>query len=159
MVRNAVKQFGMISMVEFDLNSQDKREFQEELPLRYLKAAEETRSWGGTMPVALMSAVTLTVLAVSAVYLTLAVLLSARRPMNDDHLRRLAIVVIFGILVNAFVCGAMSDPYDRYQSRVVWLVPFVAGLIFPRNFTRSGLLGKARCFAWFRVAEKESELI
>ena len=97
------------------------------------------------MPVALVSAVIVTVLAVSAAYLTIAALLPAGRPMNDVHLRRFAIVVIIGVLVNAFVCGALSDPYERYQARVVWLVPFVDGLIFqqksdPFKFARRGSL-------------------
>jgi hypothetical protein len=45
MTRNTLKQIGMVSMFEFNLNSLDKNEFRQELPPRYLKVAEETRSW------------------------------------------------------------------------------------------------------------------
>jgi hypothetical protein len=35
------------------------------------------------------------------------------------------------VLANALICGGLSGPYDRYQSRVEWLIPFcaLAGLI------------------------------
>lgn len=31
------------------------------------------------------------------------------------------IVVLLALLGNAFVCGALSNPHDRYQNRLVWL--------------------------------------
>ncbi|MGE5514567.1 MAG: hypothetical protein ACM31D_01975 [Bacteroidota bacterium] len=31
------------------------------------------------------------------------------------------IVVLMALLGNAFVCGALSNPHDRYQNRLVWL--------------------------------------
>ena len=30
------------------------------------------------------------------------------------------------MLVNAFLCGAISGPYGRYQARVEWLIPLGA---------------------------------
>jgi hypothetical protein len=134
MARNTLKQIGMVSMFEFNLNSLDKNEFRQELPPRYLKLVEETRSWDDRMPVALMSTVVLIVLLASAGYVVLVLLLPSHRSIDDDGLDRLAVIVIIGIFVNAFACGAMSDPYHRYQSRVVWLVPLVAALMYQRKF-------------------------
>ncbi len=37
----------------------------------------------------------------------------------------LALFVLFSLLGNAFICGALSNPHDRYQSRVVWLATLV----------------------------------
>jgi hypothetical protein len=37
-----------------------------------------------------------------------------------------AIFVIILVAGNAFTLGALSGPYDRYQSRVIWLVPLLA---------------------------------
>jgi hypothetical protein len=40
---------------------------------------------------------------------------------------------------NAFTLGALSGPSERYQSRVIWLVPFLAGcfvferLLYPKQ--------------------------
>ncbi|MEW5728361.1 MAG: hypothetical protein AB1918_11095, partial [Pseudomonadota bacterium] len=40
----------------------------------------------------------------------------------------LATVVVMALLGNAFVCGALSNPHDRYQSRMVWLALFTAAI-------------------------------
>jgi len=42
------------------------------------------------------------------------------------RLTGLAVVIIPAVLANAFVTGVLSTVEDRYQSRVVWLVPFFA---------------------------------
>ncbi|MDA8229893.1 MAG: hypothetical protein M0006_00990 [Magnetospirillum sp.] len=36
----------------------------------------------------------------------------------------LIVVVAMAFLGNAFVCGALSNPHDRYQNRIVWLALF-----------------------------------
>ena len=48
----------------------------------------------------------------------------ARR--GDRMMLQLMLVVGAGLLINAFVCGAIAGPSARYQSRVVWLVAFTA---------------------------------
>lgn len=37
-------------------------------------------------------------------------------------------VVLIAFLGNAFVCGALSNPHDRYQNRIVWLALFAASI-------------------------------
>ena len=111
MARNTLKQIGMVSMSEFNLTNLDRNEFRQELPPRYLKAAEQTRSWNDTMPVALMSAVVLIVLLAAASYIVRIIFLPSNHAMDDRGLEKLAVIVIGGIILNAFVCGAMSDPY------------------------------------------------
>lgn len=32
--------------------------------------------------------------------------------------------VLVALLGNAFICGALSNPHARYQSRIIWMVPF-----------------------------------
>ena len=116
MARNTVDESLRVSVLDFNLNSQDKNEFQQELPPRYLAVAERTRSWRDTMPLALMSAIILIVLLLSGAYLVWALLLRGHRSADDNHLKRLAVIVILGILVNAFVCGAMSEPVRPLSS-------------------------------------------
>jgi len=43
-------------------------------------------------------------------------------------LAALAVFVFLALAGNAFICGALSNPHDRYQSRLVWLAPLVAGM-------------------------------
>ncbi len=42
--------------------------------------------------------------------------------------RIFVLLVLAGILANAFVCGAVSQPADRYGARVIWLLPFITML-------------------------------
>jgi hypothetical protein len=39
---------------------------------------------------------------------------------------RLAALVIIGVIGNAIVCATISGPHDRYQARVIWLLPMIA---------------------------------
>jgi hypothetical protein len=47
--------------------------------------------------------------------------LIAKRP----DLAGLALFVFLALLGNAFICGALSGPFDRYQSRLIWLATLV----------------------------------
>ncbi len=38
----------------------------------------------------------------------------------------LSIALALFLLLNAAVCGILSNPVDRYQARVIWLLPFLA---------------------------------
>jgi hypothetical protein len=37
--------------------------------------------------------------------------------------------VLVALIGNAVVCGALSNPHDRYQSRLIWIVPFALALL------------------------------
>jgi len=50
--------------------------------------------------------------------------LRARR----HDLAGLALFTLVALLGNAFICGALSNPHDRYQSRLVWLATLVVGM-------------------------------
>jgi hypothetical protein len=39
-----------------------------------------------------------------------------------------ALFVFIALLGNAFICGALSNPHDRYQGRLAWLAPLVVGM-------------------------------
>ena len=43
--------------------------------------------------------------------------------------RALVLMVLAGIFVNAFVCGGVSQPSDRYGARVIFLLPMAAALL------------------------------
>ena len=42
----------------------------------------------------------------------------------------LVIFILLALICNAAICGIFSGAYDRYQSRIIWLVPFVAAILF-----------------------------
>ncbi|EPY01959.1 hypothetical protein [Magnetospirillum fulvum] len=57
----------------------------------------------------------------------LAVLVVAWR-RRDRSTTGLAVIVTLAIIGNAIVCGAISNPHDRYQNRVVWLALFAVAI-------------------------------
>jgi hypothetical protein len=43
------------------------------------------------------------------------------------------------LLANAFVCGVLSNPHDRYGARLIWIAPLVVTLLLCRLYARRGL--------------------
>jgi hypothetical protein len=41
-------------------------------------------------------------------------------------------IILAALVSNAFLCGALAGVYHRYQSRLMWLLPFYAGLALIR---------------------------
>jgi len=53
-----------------------------------------------------------------------------------DDVAMLATSVLLAILANAFICGALSGPHDRYGARIVWLATFTVAVALMRYRTR-----------------------
>lgn len=47
----------------------------------------------------------------------------------DRRTAGFALLLLVGLMANAFTCGTLSNPQDRYQSRVVWIAVLGAGLM------------------------------
>ncbi|MCP3409542.1 hypothetical protein [Bradyrhizobium sp. CCGB01] len=75
------------------------------------------------VPVALASMLALVVLLAQAL---------ANRRLDD--LTLLAATVTLALLGNAFICGVISGPHDRYGARMVWVATFVVLMALFRSF-------------------------
>ncbi len=53
-----------------------------------------------------------------------------------DDLTLLAATVTLALLGNAFICGVISGPHDRYGARLAWVASFVALIALARHFAR-----------------------
>ena len=60
-----------------------------------------------------------------------------RRPFDD--LTLLAGTITFALFGNAFICGVISGPHDRYGARLAWVATFVVP-----NFCRKALCRTSR---------------
>jgi hypothetical protein len=67
--------------------------------------------------------------AVASMALLVALMVGGCFRPAPSELSWLAAVVIATILGNAFVCGALSNPNDRYGARMIWLATFVLLLV------------------------------
>ncbi|GEC14788.1 hypothetical protein [Nitrobacter winogradskyi] len=74
------------------------------------------------VPVALASMLLLAAIALAALW---------RRRLDDVDL--LAATVTVALLGNAFICGVLSGPHDRYGARMVWVATFVVLIAAARS--------------------------
>ena len=53
---------------------------------------------------------------------------------DDDRVRLLTVLglTVSLLVANAVVCGVLSGPFPRYQARLIWLAPLMAGLTISR---------------------------
>jgi len=96
-----------------------------------------------TFPLWSVDAVLKMITLVSAVYLlgmAAASLLgfgSKRAPVGEQadsaSFAVLMATILLGVVANAAVTGILSTPHERYQARVIWLVPLAAALVFLRR--------------------------
>ncbi|NJM35195.1 MAG: hypothetical protein HC850_11345 [Rhodomicrobium sp.] len=48
-----------------------------------------------------------------------------------DRLLGIGLLIAAALIVNAFLCGALSGPHDRYQARLIWLAGLYLALAAP----------------------------
>jgi len=73
--------------------------------------------------------------ALSAMLIMVVMIPFVLRRRRYADLGTLGTVVALALLANAVVCGALSNPHDRYGARMVWLAPFVVLLAAARRRT------------------------
>jgi hypothetical protein len=104
--------------------------FATRLPAKeYRRVLRSRAAAGGGMETYLTAA---TYILIIASMIATAVLLTRSRrmprPWPAAHRKVLAAAMIIaaGVAINAAVCGIIASPYDRFQARVIWLVPVIA---------------------------------
>ena len=73
--------------------------------------------------------------ALGSILLVLAIAATALWRRRRDELTLLAATVSLAILGNAFVCGVISGPHDRYGARIAWVASFVLLIAAIRQFS------------------------
>lgn len=65
--------------------------------------------------------------------------LSAEDAVIADKLRMALAIVVLGLILNSAICGGIAHAYDRFQSRVVWVLPLVfvaTALVWLKNIRK-----------------------
>jgi hypothetical protein len=100
--------------------------FESELP--HARAHyDRSRQALGTLPTWFFSQVQVTTIAVSLVVIAIVGWRLGRSWPRE--LVGLAVVIAYIVIANAALTGVFSNIEDRYQGRVIWLVPLLAGLV------------------------------
>ncbi|QXQ07236.1 hypothetical protein KX816_04105 [Sphingosinicellaceae bacterium] len=104
-------------------------------------AVHASRLWQDSRPLSFLSVVEQVGVVVALPAFVLALYVLRRRGRADGRgVAVLGGLIIAGVVANAFICGGLASPYDRFQARVVWLIPLlaiiaIAALIFPAPAT------------------------
>jgi hypothetical protein len=77
--------------------------------------------------------------ALASMLLLLATIWLGWRREAFTDLGTLAATATAALLANAFVCGVLSNPHDRYGARLIWIAPLVITLLLCRLYARRAL--------------------
>jgi hypothetical protein len=100
---------------------QTERAMQDHLPGE-VDALRQSREASGSIGLRGLFELQWATVAVSGVWFALLYLAGSRA---DRRIRELMWITAAALITNAAICGVLSGPSDRYQSRMIWLVPFL----------------------------------
>jgi hypothetical protein len=129
------EQLGRFGLGEFAYNDYLRRTMPDMLPPAERAAFVGSALYRETFPLGPVDALVRAAAAAAAAYLLwrAAAAVLGRDPDGapaDPGLLVFAVVLIGGVVANAAVTGILSTPHDRYQARVIWLVPLLAVIVF-----------------------------
>jgi hypothetical protein len=122
---NAGLQLFSTGLAEFDLSRASDRALVNKLPPQYRAQFRASAAFNGRVPTLTWSVMGIIVFWCSLVSLLIILFKGRVRQRLQSTQLDLAVLILVGVVINALVCGTMSGPHDRYESRVAWLVPFV----------------------------------
>ena len=127
-IGNTVSQAMQLDLNGFNYSRENRGRFRETIPTELFEPLSQTRAYRNIMPTRpteILSALT-TILSILLLCLFVA---SARSDEGINRLRAYCLCVLAGIALNAAICGALSGPKGRYEMRVIWILPLIAGAI------------------------------
>jgi hypothetical protein len=128
-ISNWLRQASLFRLTDFIYKVPNKH-FALKLPESYFFAMKQTRAYNGTLPILALNWLIYGVVFLSISYL---VFIYFFRPIRHTDeaviLTQFMIFLLAGLVLNAAICGILVGSFDRYQARVIWLLPFLA-LIF-----------------------------
>ena len=142
MLRAGISQLTTFGLDEFRNKDGQWAYYSARLPRKYWNAMQGTVAFQDGWIVDMMSKLDTLVVILSCLFL---VFVRTRYSNISKHValknsnfvgsQKLFIAIVgVGIVCNAFVCGGLSSIHSHYQARVVWLVPFIAMLVFAELF-------------------------
>lgn len=103
------------------------------VPERLLASMRDTRAYQERLiltPTEVMTAL-VTLLSLATILLFL---FRSRGDPTAANVRSACLFILFAVLLNAALCGALSGPKGRYQMRLIWIMPLVgAGVLSSRR--------------------------
>lgn len=155
-LQGIAEQLSRFSIREFDYSDAMRKMVEENLPAYHRDGFRNSLLYRGLFPTFPVDILFHLAIAVSALFLiwNLPGLAAMRRNLATatgrarnagEKMITFCLVVLAGVIANAAVTGVLSTPHDRYQARVVWLIPLLAlSLFFYVRRKRAAVPGCAR---------------
>ena len=141
-LQDVVKQIGAFSLTDLDVSGKSQIASMVSTPT--LEAIRSTASFRDDGMV-LQTLSTFTVASTITGLLIIAAWVIRRGGMRRlDAVEQFCAWLLAGVFVNAAICAVLAGVYDRFQARVVWLVPLAAGFLIYHAFSgRQALLARS----------------
>jgi hypothetical protein len=133
------EQLGRFGLQEFAYDDSMRSKLADMLPTAERMAFVGSALYRGAFPLGLADALIRLAVAAAAAYLVWTAVVVRRPPPGsapDAALPTFAVILIGGVVANAAVTGILSTPHDRYQARVIWLIPLLAMIVLLRRRRR-----------------------
>ena len=128
-LENSARQLFMFGVNEFSYSDGTKSYLDSSLPKDDLAALHRSPAYKQEVPVTLFSYLNYGFVILALSYLVLIQFATGYRASIDRELWKLLLWTAVGIVLNAVVCGSISDPNPRFEARVIWLLPLLALVI------------------------------
>jgi len=133
-LRSTIAQISFMGLSEFNYRHKTELFLHEKLPPAEARRQAGTAAIRDAMPTRAIARITPALTAASLAFLAVAAALACpaiRRSGTTGALGGFALLVLAGVLLNDVIAGTMSTPHDRYQARIIWLLPLLALCALP----------------------------
>jgi hypothetical protein len=121
--RNIFVQLICFDLSNFNYTAANNERYAETMPTGLLQSIKRTRAFVQNMPIDVAEVATALLTAASLLVL---LILWSRRDLPTP-MRGYVLSIVAGIVINAAICGALSGPKGRYEMRLIWILPVIAG--------------------------------
>lgn len=142
LLRSGLRQMGTFGLEEFHYCDQCFIALRDNLPAEYSEKMQNTIALRYSWPWQVFTIIDYIFVILSLIVLAVAAVIHFNREVGRyfviqlEACRLLPVwffaAVALGIASNALICGAFSAVHDRYQARVIWLVPLAAIMLLVR---------------------------
>lgn len=131
-LKSFAEQLVSFDLAGFNLTPEEAGQLHDKYPSAIAQSIQETLAARQAMP--LTPVIVLTIAATVASLAAIVLAFAAGRRYKPPYAQpggSWLLLVLFGAVANAFICGAMSGPHGRYQMRLIWLLPVAAVAVLP----------------------------
>lgn len=134
-IRNSFEQLARFDLKGFNYSRENRGRFRETLPSAAFASLSQTEAFRNEMPTAAIELLSVLTTAVALGFLVY-FFWTGRPDDGGRRIRAFCLFILAGIALNAVICGALSGPKGRYEMRLIWVLPLVAGAIAAAELQR-----------------------